>query len=173
MKTRHLIFRQLQKKDFSKVRRLAYFGWLFAYKHLPKKELKKLVKKYYANENLQKSVHAISKGTDSFLLAFRQNTLIGFCHVTIKSKQASEMRRLYINPKLIGKGIGKELLQRSENFLQEKNCKTIFTFVNKHNKIGLHFYLRNGFKHKSSKDKDNEFEPKVVWYMEKKLTVKK
>ena len=161
-----ITFRQIRKKDFKHVHDLALDGWYFAYSHLPKKELKKLVDNYYSTKNLKLSLDSVKKGTGFFALAFDGKKLIGFCHVGLW-KRSWELFKLYIDPNLIGKGLGKKLLSVGENFLKSKGCKKYFTFANKHNKIGLDFYMRNGFKRIKEKDEDDEFEKKALRYIEK------
>jgi N-acetylglutamate synthase-like GNAT family acetyltransferase len=163
-----ITFRQLTKKDFQPVHDLALKGWYFAYSHLRKEDLKKLVDAYYTPDILEKSVAAIASGKEFFLLAHERKKLVGFCHVAIREKQG-ELCRLYIEPDLIGKGLGKKLLLAGEEFLRSQGIKSYFTFTNRHNKTGTDFYLRNGFVHVPEKDKDDEFEKKVLWYLEKQI----
>lgn len=144
-------------------------GWLFSYSYLPEKELTKLVDKYYSDKSLSGSLKRVKEGTDLFIVAEAEKKIIGFCHVTAKSR-VGEIVRLYLDTGYIGKGIGKKLLVRSEEFLKAKGCKKLFTFVNMHNRIGMDFYLRNHFVHIGEKDTEDEFRNgKVLWYMEKSL----
>ena len=162
-----LIFRNAKESDFSRIQEIAMEGWLFSYNYLPKEKLTKLVNKYYSDKRLKDSLEKVSAGTDTFIAAQLNKKLIGFCHVTFEGKNG-EILKLYIDTNYIGKGIGKQLLIRCERFLRAKNCKTCFTFVNMHKKTGLHFYLRNGFKHIKEKDREDEFKNgKVLWYLEK------
>lgn len=163
-----ITFRQIQKKDFQAIHDLALKGWRFAYRHLMEKDVKKLVDRYYSHKSLERSLSSAKKRTGFFVLAFEKNKLLGFCSVGIRKKRA-ELYRIYIEPKRIGKGLGKKLLLLAERFLKRKTPKKYFTFVNKQNAIGIGFYLRNGFKQIPSKDKDDEFEPKALLYMEKNL----
>lgn len=167
------IFRQAREADFPRIKDIALKGWLFAYRHLPKEELTTLVNKYYSKKNLRNSMHRVRKGTDSFVVVELKGQIIGFCQVTAKWG-TGEMLRLYIDTAYIGKGVGKRLLLESEKFLKSKNCKKYFTFVNKHNELGINFYLRNGFSRVQEKDEEDDFKRgKALWYMEKKLkTVK-
>lgn len=160
-------FIKLREKDFNAIRDLALKGWYFAYSHIPKKELNKKVCEYYSNENLGGYLKNIKKGADFFLLAFNKKNLIGFVHLGFKKGEA-ELFRLYIDPKLIGMGLGKKLLFLGENFLKKNKARKYFTFVNKYNKTGLNFYLRNGFKRNPKNDRD-DFKKMDLWYIEKKL----
>ncbi|MBI4176384.1 MAG: hypothetical protein HY518_04210 [Candidatus Aenigmarchaeota archaeon] len=73
-----LIFRQLERKDFKGIRNLALKGWYFAYSHLDRKELRKLVEEYYSDGALVKSLGNIKAGRQCFILAFEGENLVGF-----------------------------------------------------------------------------------------------
>jgi ribosomal protein S18 acetylase RimI-like enzyme len=165
---RGVSLRPLRKNSFAAVRRLALKGWLFAYSHLPADELAKLVDEYYSNKSLAAGLARARKGSDFFLLAWKRARLLGFCHVG-KHGRKGELYRLYIEPRLIGKGLGSSLMRQGEDFLRGKGCKSVFTFVNRHNKTGVKFYLRSGWKRMPARDMDDEFEKKVLWCVEKKL----
>jgi ribosomal protein S18 acetylase RimI-like enzyme len=162
-------FKQIRRSDFEHVRGLALKGWYFSYKHLKEEDLKALVEEYYSDESLEKQLNTVETGNQSFVLAFDKDKLVGFCSIVLKGKKG-ELLGLYIEPDLIGKGLGKRLLATGEDYLKSKSVSDYFTFVNKHNKLGIDFYLKNGFKHKPKKDKDDEFEPKVLMCMEKHIT---
>jgi ribosomal protein S18 acetylase RimI-like enzyme len=161
--------RQLRQRDFTEVRDLAMKDWLFAYSHLPAKEIEKLVRKYYSEKSLKKALAEVQAGRQKFVLAFENRALAGFCNVRLRGRVSGELLRLYVEPALIGKGFGKRLLVEAEAFLRAKGRKKYFAFVNKHNKLGVNFYLRNGFARDPRKDKADEFESKALWYLEKTL----
>lgn len=165
----NLKFRSTKESDFSRIQEIAMEGWLFAYNYLPQEELTRLVKKYYSEKSLRGSLRMVNEGTDLFIVVEAEKKIIGFCHVTAKSSK-SELLKLYLDMDYIGKGIGNKLLAQGENFLKSKGCRKYFTFVNRNNKRGLDFYIRNKFKHLKEKDKEDEFKSgKVLWYMEKSL----
>ncbi|MBU0635930.1 GNAT family N-acetyltransferase [Candidatus Micrarchaeota archaeon] len=166
-----LTFRKLARKYFQEIHDLALEGWLFAYKHISKKDLKKLVDQYYSSAALENCLKKTRAGKNAFILSFENQKLIGFCHVAKKGNQG-ELCKLYIELNRIKKGIGSKLLSKGEQFLKKKSVKKYFTFVNKHNKIGIKFYLQKGFNRVLKKDKDDEFEPKALLYMEKRLMQK-
>ena len=161
-------FRQIMEQDFDAVHDLALEGWLFAYGHIDKVELKKLVDGFYSYDKLRVHLDNVGLGKQFFLLAFCEDELVGFCSVIVRGK-IGELLNLYIKPELIGRGLGKSLLKKGENFLKKKGVDKYFTFVNKHNEVGFNFYIRNGFEHFAEKDEDDEFEVKVLWCMEKKF----
>lgn len=163
-----IVFKQIKTKDFDAVHDLALKAWYFSYTHINKKELKKLIDIYYSYNVLKKFLEKVRLNKQSFLLAFDKRKLVGFCNCVIQN-DSGELLGLYIEPALIGEGIGKKLLIKAEEFLMNNKIKKYFTFVNKHNSIGINFYLRNKFKRIPEKDKDDEFESKSLLYIEKEI----
>lgn len=164
----NITFRQITRKDFKSVHGLALKEWYYAYSHLRKKYLKNLVDKYYSEKDLGHSFNDVKKGKQFFVLACRGNMVVGFCNLILR-RDKCELLRLYIDPKLIGKGLGKKLLLLGKAYVKHNKRSKYFTLVNRHNKVGVNFYLRNGFKHLPEKDRNDEFEAKVLWYMHKEL----
>ncbi len=137
-------FRQAEEKDFGRIREIALKGWLFAYNYLPKEALTKLVAEYYSKKNIKGSLRKVRQGADLFIVAVDKNKVVGFCHVGVKNSEG-EIYRLYIDLSFIGKGLGKQLLLKGEQFLRGKGCKKCLT-------------------------KEDEFKNgKVLWYVEKRL----
>ena len=151
---------------------MALEGWLWSYNYLPAEELTKLVKRYYSDKSLEKSLTNVTNGKDFFVVAEKSDKIIGFIHAGIKTKNTGELHRFYLDTKFIGKGLGKMLLIKAEKFLINKGLKKYFTFVNKHGKRAPEFYIRNGFQRIPKKDRYDEFKQygKVLWYIEKELT---
>lgn len=162
-------FRQIRRNDFRDVRDLALRGWCFAYKHLKTGDIKRLVEEYYSDKVLEDFLNGTKSGKRLFVLAFDNDKLAGFCNIAIKDK-AGGLSALYIEPRLIGRGLGKRLLKLGEDYLKSQGIGRYFTLVNKHNETGINFYLRNGFERSPGKDRDDEFEAKALMYMEKHIT---
>lgn len=163
-----IAFQQIRNEDFKKIHDLALIGWYFAYNHLKKVDLKPLVDKYFSDKELEKALAEVKSGKRYFILVFEGDNLVGFCDVALRKNQG-ELLHLYINPDKIGQGLGKTLLLLGEKFLKSNKIKKYFTFVNRHNKLGYDFYVRNKFKHIPAKDMDDEFEKKILWYIEKEF----
>lgn len=162
-------YRAATSGDFKRIKSIALEGWLFSYSYLPSKKLVELVGEYYSESSLKSSLEKISIGTDFFIVAESGKKVIAFCHVATENKKG-ELLKLYVDKDYIGKGIGRKLLSKGEEFMKSKGLKKCFTFVNMHNKIGLDFYVKNGFVHMQEKDKEDEFRNgKVLWCMEKSL----
>jgi len=169
MEMTKLLLRAARKSDFARIREIALAGWLFSYKHIPEKDIKRLVNEYYSERNLIHSLKNARRGTDYFVVAELHGKVIGYGHVTRKGV-LGELLKLYLDTWYIGKGVGKKMLMTCEWFLKSRDCRSYFTFVNTHNKLGTNFYIRNGFVHVTEKDEEEEFkEGKVLWCMEKKL----
>ena len=88
--------------------------------------------------------YQIRKGNDAFYVAVDNRKTVGYSHVG-KAKFGWELHRIYLLPRYIGKGIGKKLLQQGERFLKSKKAKQYFVLVHPKNRLGIKFYLRNGF----------------------------
>ena len=56
-----------------------------------------------------------------------------------------ELGRTYLLPGYIGKGVGKGLLDRWEQFLRRKKARRYFVSYNARNRLARDFYRRNGF----------------------------
>ncbi|MBI4162451.1 MAG: GNAT family N-acetyltransferase [Candidatus Aenigmarchaeota archaeon] len=164
-------FRTLRKKDFPRIREIATESWIWSYDYLPAAELTKLVSKYYSDKSLEKSFENVKAGKDCFVVAEINKKSIGFIHAGMKGTKKGELYRFYLEIDYIGKGIGKQLLQRAEKFLKSKGCKKYFTFANKHGKRAPEFYMWNGFQRVPEKDEYDEFKKygKVLWCLEKEL----
>lgn len=87
-----------------------------------------------------------------FLLAYRDNEIAGYAKLrdsrhpkTLESTSALEIARLYALPPLIGKGIGKLLMEKSLEIAKEKNKDTVWLGVWKGNKKAIDFYTLWGF----------------------------
>ena len=53
--------------------------------------------------------------------------------------------RIYVNPKLLRRGIGSELILRIEKFLKKKRAKSYIIHPHIKNKIAINFYNKAGF----------------------------
>ncbi len=55
-----------------------------------------------------------------------------------------ELFRIYLLPEYIGKGTGRRLLLRWEEFLSERGVRKYAVYIHSKNKIGKDFYRKNG-----------------------------
>jgi diamine N-acetyltransferase len=87
-----------------------------------------------------------------FLLAYKDEEISGYVKLRdtklpkgLDSKNAMEIARLYAMPAMIGKGVGKVLMQKSIDIALEKKKDTIWLGVWKENKKAIDFYTKWGF----------------------------
>lgn len=87
-----------------------------------------------------------------FLLAYRDKEIAGYVKLRdtrlpkgLGSKNAMEIARLYAMPAMIGKGVGKALMQKSIDIALEKEKDTVWLGVWKENKKAIDFYTGWGF----------------------------
>jgi ribosomal protein S18 acetylase RimI-like enzyme len=87
-----------------------------------------------------------------FLLAYNNNEVAGYVKLRdsrlpkgLNSKNALEIARLYAMPDMIGKGVGKALMQKSIELALKKKKDVIWLGVWKENKKAIDFYTNWGF----------------------------
>lgn len=119
------------------------------------------------NYSLESLIRAINSTHSTFLVACDQDQVLGFCQfgppITDDCKDRDELYRLYVHPDHWRSGIGAGLLAMMESQILAGGLHEVFCYVHSRNRIGAGFYLKNGFLHDSSRDKDEE------WYMVKAL----
>ena len=148
-----ITFRRIRKKDIKEIRNLALKSWRFAYKNIyQEKTIKKMVSDYYSDKNFDKEFKDIKKGKAEFIVAIDSNKIAGYAHLSYK-KRIWEVIRIYVNPKLIRKGIGGQLISRIEFFLKKKNAKKYVIYPHVKNKIAINFYKKAGFVREPKQDR--------------------
>ena len=87
-----------------------------------------------------------------FLLAYNDNKVAGYAKLRdtrhpakLESTNALEIARLYAMPDMIGKGVGKLLMEKSLEIASEKIKDTVWLGVWKQNKKAIDFYSAWGF----------------------------
>ncbi len=88
----------------------------------------------------------------TFFLAFIDDELAGYVKLNetkqrpeFENRPALEIARIYASNKMIGKGIGSALMQKSIDVAKERNKEVIWLGVWKENKTAIDFYKRWGF----------------------------
>ena len=89
-------------------------------------------------------VASFKKG-DYFLIAEKNNSLVGFLVIT-KILDQAEILKIGVKKEFQGKGIGKELLQKALAQLKKEGIREIFLEVRESNKIAQKLYEKLGFK---------------------------
>jgi diamine N-acetyltransferase len=95
------------------------------------------------------SINSLEKQLESnkiFLLIEEENSFVGFAsyELNIDNSNATKIHKLYVLPKMQGKGLGKELIQYIAKIAIATKNESLTLCVNKYNKA-KDFYLKNGF----------------------------
>jgi len=113
---------------------------------------------------------------NTFLLAYMGDELAGYAKLrdtrhpkTLGSANAIEIARLYAMPRLIGKGVGKILMEKSLQIAGQKNKDTVWLGVWKENKKAIDFYSCWGFSIFDEVDFILGNELQKDWLMKKRL----
>jgi diamine N-acetyltransferase len=160
-----IVVRQFRETDASAIYTVALESWRYTYRNIFSEEfIEDFVRRHYAPELTSSLLPRIDSGEMFFHVAEERTQLVGFCNLWVNKKRA-ELLRIYLLPSHIGQGLGQKLLRAGEAFLAARHFNTYFCFVHKNNEIGKRFYLKNGFRHITEKDHDDQ------WYMEKTVSL--
>lgn len=107
--------------------------------------LNDFIPKHYGPHRLEALMERVRSGSMLFDVALKDGRVIGFACAG-DSPSGMELHRLYVCPEVIGKGVGKALLLRVEEFVRRKGFSRYFCFVHANNEVGKQFYLRAGFR---------------------------
>lgn len=128
--------------------------------------LKRLFKKVYSEEALQKSLRSTGA---SMILAEDEGKLAGLCQfgspLMDDCEDRKEIHRLYVHPDYLKAGAGEALVKAVEDDLKpDVEVKRVSVYVNPDKQMAMvRFYAAQGFHHDQIEDKDDD------WYMEKPL----
>lgn len=139
-------YSQLQIKDVNEIRKLALASWLVTYKNIfTKNSIRRQVLNHYSDKNFQEVAHSIKAKEGYFVIARKNNILVGFANVGGRKKKW-ELTRIYVTPTILRKRIGSGLLHNVEFFLQSKGIKRYCAHPHPKNSSAIKFYLKTGFK---------------------------
>ncbi len=162
-----ITFRTFEPKDAQGIYETALYSFRETYKNVFTDEMiEQMVRKDFEPESLLKLIDKIESGEMCFYVALDGERVIGFCNFGFCEK-GLELRRIYLHPDYIGKGVGKRLLELGENFALATGSEKYFCFVHKQNEIGKRFYFKNGFFHNGAEDLGDQ------WFMMKELKPKR
>lgn len=108
----------------------------------------------FLNEQFTKGRLMMEVGApdNTFLLAYSDDELAGYAKLrdnsfpaTLQCKNALEIARLYSITTMIGKGIGKILMEASIDIARQKNKSVVWLGVWEKNQRAIDFYARWGF----------------------------
>jgi mycothiol synthase len=80
-----------------------------------------------------------------FLLAERDDTLLGFHWTKTHDDGAGEVYVLGVSPDAQGLGLGNALLVRGLRHLQQRGCPTVLLYVDGDNTTAVRLYEKAGF----------------------------
>ena len=169
-----LTIRPAAPNDAQTVARIRVLGWRFAYQGLvPQGYLDSLnitedterMRGYLSQlpQNLppsrSESVQGSSDGEKrSFMLAVRDDAVLGFCHFSAAPNNADRPERatpggemvgrlhsLYIDPDALGQGIGHALMNHALSTFTAWGCKRAHLWVLEGNSRAVSFYERQGW----------------------------
>src|SRR3954471_9463860 len=108
----------------------------------------------FLNEQFTRSrlINEVGADGNTFLLASYKGDLAGYVKLRegekprqIKKISALEIARIYVVKEMIGKGIGRALMEASINTARERNLQLIWLAVWEHNTRAFDFYKKWGF----------------------------
>ena len=111
-----------------------------------------LAREVLANFSVDAVSALLADASTSFLLAEHEGHLIGYAQVGERRTQelvpqamAAELRRLYVQERFTGHGIGKRLLQEAERFAASRGASLLWLTAWVGNPRALQFYPRQGY----------------------------
>lgn len=131
------------EEDIKNIQQVAYETWPTAYGSiLSLEQLTYMLQLIYSTEALAQQF----QDNHSFIIVYSDNKCTGFASYSLinKDENVYKLYKLYLLPEIQGKGIGKILLRRIINEVQQQNGKKISVNVNRYN-AALQFYEKEGF----------------------------
>jgi ribosomal protein S18 acetylase RimI-like enzyme len=128
---------------------------------------------YYKVEKIQAE---LIDPLNIFLLAYIGDKLVGYAKMNEDVKKESgsldnpiEIERIYTVKEMIGKGVGKKLMEKCLGIAKEKNMKVIWLGVWESNTRAIEFYQRWGFEKFGEHSFPVGNDPQKDWLMKKTL----
>ena len=114
---------------------------------------------------------------NTFLLAMQDEELVGYIKLVdskifteIPYRESIEIARIYVDQKMIGKGVGHRLMESGISIAKELNKEVVWLGVWEHNENAVKFYTKWGFERFG----DHIFmlgdDAQTDWLMKKELT---
>ncbi len=153
-----------------------------AYAHYWKDDCSWYLNKIYGKEHL--AAELTQKGGDYYFIRFRESNTeplrtIGIFKIIknalyppLPNKRAFKVHRIYIDPKIQGKGIGKTLMQFAENLALQTNHDIIWLDAMDTHEQAQAFYKKLGYKKSEIQYLDFPLlhdEHRPMWFMHKEL----
>ncbi len=139
-----------------------------------KENMDMYIAQYYSLEKIRAE---LGDPCNIFLLAYDDDRLAGYAKMNDHVKEESrhlenpiEIERIYSVKELIGKGIGKNLMEKCLVIAREKNKKEIWLGVWEYNDRAIDFYTRWGFEKFGEHNFPVGLDPQTDWLMKKTLS---
>lgn len=127
--------------DIDGIRAVARRAWNETYADLLDAEvIEDTIDEWYAEETL---ADACDRPGVTLLVAV-DDSVVGFCHGVLHEDEG-DVLRLYVDPDRRGEGIGRQLLDRVRNDLEDFNMRRMRATTLAENQVGNEFYREYGF----------------------------
>lgn len=127
------------------IQNIAKITWAIAYKEIISNEqLEYMLDKMYSTDSLQNQIQVQAH---QFILANFENKSVGFASFNLKQSNPEKivkLHKIYVDPSLQGKGIGKSMLQFIMHEISLKEVNYLELNVNRQN-TAIGFYKKLGF----------------------------
>ena len=131
-------------------------------------DMENFFKEQFTREALMAEVGAAG---NIFLLAYTENKAVGYARLRENKNEDDriEIARLYATTAMVGKGVGKVLMQACITLAQQKGKKTVWLGVWEKNERAISFYKAWGFEKVGVHDFVLGTDVQQDWIMEKTL----
>ncbi len=137
-------FKKASVNDIAEIERLAKLIWPICYKKIiSAQQLNYMLQLIYSKPALTQQ---IENDQHQFILVDEADENIGFLSYTTHADDAGihHLNKIYLLPRLQGKGTGKQMLQYAEEAVKKLGAAALALNVNKYNPA-LGFYKHNGY----------------------------
>lgn len=152
-----LLIRDLREGDFKAMQTLAQRAWTHTYEGIYSWDyIDRHVEESYDPFISRTYLPFIESKKICFKVAELRGEIVGYVQLS-PGRNPVEMwlHRLYIEPVLIGKGLGSRLLCEAERFASDKGTRRLRLFVHRRNELGINFYLRKEYEHLVEEDDED------------------
>ncbi len=138
-----------------------------------KEDMEKFMREQFTRGKL---ILEVGRPGNYFFIAHLNNEVAGYLKLregkdpeTLNNQPSLEIARLYAMPNMIGKGVGKLLMQKSIDVAKEKNKEIVWLGVWEKNQRAIDFYQKWGFEKFDVQDFLLGDDVQKDWLMKKKL----
>ena len=185
-----LTIRPAAPNDAQEVARIRVLGWRFAYQGLVPQGYLDSLNVAEDTERMRGHLSQLSQDAPpkssasvqgpndgekrSFMLAVRDDAVLGFCHFSAAPNNADRVERavpggkmvgrlhsLYVDPDALGQGIGHALMSHVLNTFTMWRCKRAHLWVLEGNSRAISFYEQQGWQLTGATKVDRSFGPEL------------